>query len=478
ENIKKEQNYTRTENDALALDSTRDALTDLFGISGAMRERSEDEIRMFFARAMAEDNLLATKLVFYTRDVRRGLGERRSGRIMFRYLAENYPDIFKKNLEFIPDYGRWDDLIDLLDYAPEPIMEMIAKQLMEDIENCRAGKPISLMAKWLPSINTSNKETVKKGRFVAARLGLSEKEYRKTLSALRRYLKVVEVDMAAKHFGDIDYSTVPSKAMNNYRRAFMRNDEERFSQYLEKVSRGEAKINASVLYPYDITFKYLYGNTGEDRVLEEQWKALPDYVEGENRFLIMADVSGSMSGRPMATSVGLALYFAERNKGTFANTFMTFSAKPELVTIQGNNLFEKINSIRNSAWDMNTDLEAAFNLILYTAAKYHTPKEEMPTSLIIISDMEIDRCISKDWLFYDVMKEKFEANGYEIPNIVFWNVNSRNNVYHVSSDRKGVQLASGQSPVVFESLVKGISLSPYEYMLTVLNTERYERITV
>ena len=192
----------------------------------------------------------------------------------------------------------------------------------------------------------------------------------------------------------------------------------------------------------------------------------------------MADVSGSMTGTPMATSIGLALYFAERNKGTFANTFMTFSAKPELVTIQGNNLFEKINSIRNSAWDMNTDLEAAFNLILYTAVKYNTPKEDMPTSLIVISDMEIDRCVSKDWLFYDVMKEKFEANGYEIPNIVFWNVNSRNNVYHISSDRKGVQLASGQSPVVFESLVKGISLSPYEYMLTVLNTKRYERITV
>ena len=180
----------------------------------------------------------------------------------------------------------------------------------------------------------------------------------------------------------------------------------------------------------------------------------------------------------MATSAGLAMYFAERNKGPFANAFMTFSARPELVTIKGESLFEKITSVVNASWQMNTNLEAAFELVLNTAVKYKTPKEEMPTSIVVITDMEIDRCVMGGWLFYDLMKEQFENNGYEIPNIVFWNVNSRNSTYHASFDRKGVQLASGQSTTVFETLIKGINLTPYEYMLSVLNTERYAVITV
>ncbi len=478
DNIKKEQNYTLTENDALALNSTSDALVDLFAISGAMREREDEEITALFAKAMVEDKLTATKLAFYARDIRGGLGERRTGRLMLKYLAENYPDIFRKNLEYVADYGRWDDLVYLLYSAADVIVPLLKKQLDEDLANMKEMKPVSLLAKWLPSVNTSNKDTVRKGRFLAKQFNMSEREYRKTLAALRNYLNVVEVDMSANHFEDIVYPEVPSKAMNNYRNAFRRHDEERFSDFLNKVEKGEEKINSSVLYPYDIVEKYLYQSNGVDKVLEEQWKALPNYVEGENNFLVMADVSGSMYGRPMATSVGLAMYFAERNKGPFANTFMTFSERPELVTIKGENLFEKIRYIQSADWAMNTNLEATFRLLLYTAVKYKTPKEEMPSSIVVITDMEIDRCVSGGWLFYDMMKKQFEDSGYEMPNVVFWNVNSRHNTYHASFDRKGVQLASGQSTTVFESLVKGISLTPYEYMLSVLNTERYERITV
>ena len=478
DNIRKEQNYTLTENDALALNSTSDNLVNLFAISGAMRERSDEEIEMMFAKALIDDRLVATRMAFYTRDVRGGLGERRTGRLMLRYLAVNYPDVFRKNAAYIPEYGRWDDLVYLLDYAPDVVVPLLKKQLDEDILNMNKEEPVSLLAKWLPSVNTSNQETVRKGRYLAKRFGMSEREYRQTLSSLRRYLNVVEVKMSAKNYEDIVYPEVPSKAMNNYRNAFKRNDEERFSDFLDKVAKGEEKINASVLYPYDIVEKYLYQENKEDKVLEEQWKSLPEFVEGENRFLVMADVSGSMSGRPMATSIGLAMYFAERNKGPFANTFMTFSAKPELVTIKGDSLIERIRYIANASWNMNTDLEAAFRLLLYTAVKYRTTAEEMPDSIVVITDMEIDRCTWGDWLFYDQMKADFEAHGYKIPNIVFWNVNSRNNTYHASFDRKGVQLASGQSPSVFASLVKGINMTPYEYMLSVLNAERYEKINV
>lgn len=478
DNIKNEQNLTLTENGALALNSTSNALVDLFSVSGAMRKRGDREIAAMFGKAMVEDKLIATKLAFYTRDVRGGLGERRTGRLMFKYLADIYPDIFNKNLEYIAEYGRWDDLVYLLYDAPEKIVALISKQLKRDIENKNKMEPISLLAKWLPSVNTSNRDTVKKGRFLAKKLGMSEKQYRKTLADLRNYLRIVEVDMSAKRFSDIDYPAVPSKAMNNYRNAFKRNDEERFAEFLNKVEKGEEKINSSVLYPYDIVEKYIFKSGIEDKVLEEQWKALPDYVEGENNFLVMADVSGSMYGRPMATSVGLAMYFAERNKGPFANSFMTFSARPELVTIKGDSLLERIRYVANSQWMMNTNLEAAFDLVLKTAIKYNTPKEEMPSSIVVITDMEFDACADKNWLFYDTMKQRFEENGYEIPNIVFWNVNSRQNTYHASFDRQGVQLASGQSPVVFESLVKGVNLTPYDYMLSVLNTERYEKITV
>ncbi len=192
----------------------------------------------------------------------------------------------------------------------------------------------------------------------------------------------------------------------------------------------------------------------------------------------MADVSGSMYGRPMATSIGLAMYFAERNQGPFANRFMTFSARPELVEVKGDSLAERIRSIVDSDWAMNTDLEAAFDLVLHTAVKYDTQKEEMPTSIVVITDMEFDRCVSNDWSFYEQMQARYQANGYDIPNIVFWNVNSRKDTYHASYDRKGVQLASGQSATVFATLAKGVSLTPYEYMLSVINTDRYAAITV
>ena len=478
DNIKKVQTFTYTENGALAFNTTTNALVDLFAVAGALRNRSDNDIYTLFGKAMVEDKLLATKLAFYTRDVRGGLGERRTGRLMFRYLTHMYPDIFIKNMPYSPEYGRYDDLVYLLYDMPEQIADLIGKQVKQDMQNKKEGLPISLLAKWLPSVNTSNQDTVKKGKYLARLLGMSERDYRKTLSELRDYLKVVEVDLSAKNYGDINYPEVPSKAMTNYRNAFRRNDEARFDEYLSQVKKGEAKINSSVLYPYDIVETYLYKNGAEDTVLEEQWKALPNYVEGDNRFLVMADVSGSMYGRPMATSIGLAMYFAERNQGPFANRFMTFSARPELVEIKGDSLTERIRYIQNADWAMNTDLEAAFLLVLRTAIKYNTPKQEMPTSIVVITDMEFDRCANRDWAFYDQMAVHFEASGYEIPNIVFWNVNSRNDTYHASFDRKGVQLASGQSATVFASLAKGVNLTPYEYMLTVLDTERYAKITV
>ena len=477
-NIELEQRKTYTENNATAYNTTGNFLVDLFAIAGSLRSRP-DVVNNKLIKALSEDELLTFKLAFYTRDIREGLGERLIGRLMFQILANLRPIEFKKNLKYISEFGRWDDLIFLLginDLIDNEIINIISNQIEIDTQNLKEGKSISLLAKWLPSINASSKKTREYAHRIIKELNLSNKEYRKLLSTLRAYLNVTEVRLSNKDYDYIKYEEVPSNAMNRYRNAFKRNDKARFDIYLNALEKGETKINATTLYPYDIVEKYLYQESSIDPILENQWKALPNYINGENNFLIMADTSGSMYGRPLATALGLAIYFAERNKGAFKNKFMTFSERPELVNLNENSLYEKMIFSMNTSWMMNTDLQAAFMLILNTALKYKVPKDEMPSSLVIISDMEIDYCISDNWSFYDEMKERFEKAGYKIPNIVFWNVNSRNDTFHVDENRKGVQLASGQSTSVFATIVEG--LSPYEYMLNVLNSPRYDCITI
>ena len=192
----------------------------------------------------------------------------------------------------------------------------------------------------------------------------------------------------------------------------------------------------------------------------------------------MADVSGSMYGRPLATAIGLAIYFAERNKGSYQDMFMTFSAIPEIVILRGETLHQKINYINRANWDMNTDLAGAFAQVLNIALKNNVPKSEMVKSIIVVSDMEIDRTGNNDWTFYNEMKRRFEENGYDIPNIIFWNVESRHDVFHADKNRMGVQLCSGQSVTTFKQLMSCVGSSPVEMMERVINSERYACISV
>lgn len=486
--LKQENNYTITERGAVALKSTNSALVDLFGQIGAMRKRHEKDIESAFAKAFAEDRLLATKMAFYARNIRGGLGERRAARVIFRYLANLYPDIIRKNIQYIPLFGRYDDLYEFVGTPVEEDMwQLIREQWDLDIENMRKGNPVSLLAKWLKSVNTSSEESNRLGKLTAKKLGLSEKEYRKTLSALRKYLDVTEVKMSSNQWSNINYAGVPSRAMSIYRNAFRRHDKKRFEEYTEDVISGKAKINSSTLFPYDIIEKMglryvAYSRYMQldnyDQILEEQWKALPNYIEGEHNILVMADTSGSMQGRPLATSVGLAIYFAERNKGVFKDTFMTFSSRPSLVQLKGSTLYEKIQCI--PAIIANTNLEKGMRLILDTAIRHNLSQEDMPKSLIVISDMEFDAatCRTDRETFYETMKNMYYQHGYNIPNIVFWNVDSRHNNFQVTSEYRGVQLASGQSPSVFKSILQNIGKTPYEAMIDTLNDPMYDCITV
>lgn len=468
-----ETSVTLTENGGRALSTTGDKLLNLFAVLGALRTRPADVIEKFDA-AYAENADLATKMAFYGRDVRGGLGERAVGRLMLRELALLYPEVVVTNFKNIVKFGRYDDLFVFFDTSVETDMiEFIKKQLVLDYKCMKSYKQVSLLAKWMPSINASSEHTKALAhRFVKA-FNITPREYRKTLSALRKYIDVTEVKMSANKWTDIDYKAVPSNAMSNYGSAFARHDYEGFNRYMDAVKSGDVKINAATLYPYNV-IETMYGNRD---VAEAQWKALPNYVDGDNNFLIMADVSGSMMGRPMETSVGLAIYFAERNHGAFANKFMTFTDIPRIVDVTGDDLFDKYCSVTDHV-GYNTNLEAAFDAILSTAVRTKCPQADLPKALVIISDMEIDCWDGGSLTFTEEMRERFADAGYEMPKLVYWNVDSRKDTFLASKNDPNAILVSGQSASTFKNLIKGIDLSAYEIMVQTLDDPRYDCVVV
>jgi hypothetical protein len=299
---------------------------------------------------------------------------------------------------------------------------------------------------------------------------MSEIEYRKRVREIRKKIKVVEEKMSSQKWSEIDYSRVPSQASRIYKNAFKKHDEDRYDKFIEKAEKGEVKINASTLYPYQI---YKSAQDNYSRTLEALWNQLPDYTQGKNA-LVVADTSGSMSGDPMSVSVSLALYFAERNKGQFKNYFISFSEQPKLHRIQGVNLLDKMNSIELG--DVaNTNLQAVFDLILNTALNNNTPKEEMPETIYIISDMEFDSAIDGETNF-KVIESKYEQSGYKRPNIVFWNVSASGKNLPVQVGKGGVAMVSGLSPIIFKIAVE--NKTPEQIMLDTINSERYSKIVV
>lgn len=480
---------TRTENGALAYKTTGNELLDFFSIAGAMRTRRVDEIIDKFSAAYYAEPMLATRALFYTGDVRGGLGERRTFRTCLKWLATFHPAVVSANIHNIAHYNRWDSMF-VLEGTPveNEMWGFIEITLKNDLVLFEQKKPITLLAKWMPSINTSSEKTRKRAKRAIQKLGIrSEKHYRKMLSMLREYLNVTEHHMSAQDWEKIDYEKVPSYAMSKYSRAFFKHDTERFNAYKAAVQKGTAKVNAGVLYPYDLTHNYLFG-TNNNLMAEEQWKALPNYIEGKNNILIMADVSGSMYGRPLETSIGLAIYFAERNHGDFANLYMTFTDKPHYVKINPNfTLQQKCSQVKNTDIGYSTNLAKAFDYVLETAKKGNVPAEDMPKAIVVISDMEIDGVFAKAegrtnyWGnyrysvdFVDEMEKRFAAAGYTMPKLVLWNVESRNDTQ--LTQNKNVLLFSGQSASTFKNLIDSLTCDAYEAMVKTLMNERYNEV--
>lgn len=475
--IEKGQSYTLTDNGALTHNTTLNAVLDFFAMGGALRTRPDAEVEKLFSKAICEDPLLALKCLFHVRNCRGGAGERKTFRTILRYLGNNYPDFVKVNLSNIVHYGRFDDLFSLVGTKVEKEAFLFAQnQLQHDYVAMEAGEKVSLAAKWTPSANASSKEKRRLGRKFCAHLGVTEREFRKGLTALRKYSDVLEVRLSAGEWKGIDYSKLPSKAGLNYRKAFGRHDPAGYAAFLAKVEKGQAKINAGTLFPYELATKVLYQGE-KSATIDAMWNALPDYLEGTNRnILVVADTSGSMNGLPLATSVSLALYTAERNNGQFKDYFITFSSQPTLQKVVGRNVTEKLQNLCRAKWDMSTDLQRVFTLILNHAINGGVEAADMPTQVIIVSDMEFNGACSGTNL--DSIKAKYRAAGYPIPQLVFWNVNSTKNNVAAQANDKGVVLVSGSSPSVFKTLLGGKMFTPIDQMLETLNNPMYDLVRV
>ena len=477
--LKNEANKTYTENGAVTFrTSGRDCL-DLFATIGALRRESDDEITERFLRAYAENPDLAMKILFYGRDVRGGLGERRVFRTLLRWLAANEPKSVIRNLPYIAEYGRWDDVLVLLDTpCRKDALALLKKQFEADLAAVNGEGEVSLLAKWLPSVNASNADTVRLAKLLVKGFGMAERDYRKALTRLRARIRILENNLREKDY-TFDYSKQPSKAMFKYRRAFERNDGERYHAFMERVTKGQEKLNTGTLFPYEIIEK-AYDWNGEDRLsLDATWRALPDFTQDENA-LVVADGSGSMywpdRPKPAAVAQSLAIYFAERNHGMFHNHFITFSMNPKLVEIKGRDIVDKARYCASFNECANTNIQKVFELILDTAVKNRVPQKEMPSTLYIISDMEFDSCAyGADVTNFKYAAELFRKAGYTLPKVVFWNVCSRSQQQPVTMNEQGVALVSGNSPRIFSMVIEG-SLDPFAFMLSVINTERYAPI--
>ena len=479
-------NISITENGAIGYKTSGNALVDLNFAVSSLRSKSDKEIADKYTKALEENKNDAILWLFFARDVRGGLGERRLFKVCLPIVVEHVKDV-RKMIRLIPEFGRFDDLYALFGTKyEENVLEFIRDQLNEDSMNYLNHKTVSLLAKWLKSENTSSKQSRELATKIRQFLRLSSRDYRKVLSTLRSYIDVTEVKMSANKFGEIDYSKVPSKASLNYKEAFKRHDGERYQQFIESVNRGEEKINSSVLFPYEIVHKY-WGNYGcfhktqVDQTIEALWKNLQDTVGGNGDTLVVADGSGSMccaigKGNTTAWEVAtsLAIYFAERASGAFKNTYITFSSRPQLVSLSGSTLLDNLRIAYEHDECSNTNIKATFDLILRTAVSNHMPQDDMPKNILIISDMEFDYGSSNIPLFKEIELE-YKSYGYELPRLIFWNVNSRTGTIPLKENDRGVVLLSGFSTNVVKMAMSG-ELDPYACLIKTLYSDRYKPI--
>lgn len=550
--LQQTNNLTQTQNGANTLKTTNSAVLDFFARMGAMRSVSDTEVIDDFLTAYKENPVLTTKALFYARDVRGGLGERRLFNVAFSALASHAPQTVKANLHLLSEYGRWDDLIALVDnpVLEQSVITVIKEQLQKDLNT---DSP-SLLAKWMPSekaglsrnkaikrlerkleqndnywtqpemrrrleslkvLENLTPSGVKQARKLTKLLNMTPKEYRQTLTSLRKKIDLVEQRMSSNDWGTIEYGKLPSKAGLLYRKAFMRHDEERYNIYLESLTKG-GKVNSKTLFPYELIAKII-DNDGDFVHSDEEyyelynamWNQMGNFTsEDFGDSLVVVDTSASMTWENNAlalkTALSMGLYFTEHIKGRFMNKLITFSEEPKFVEVRGIGFVERVkNLLRDTRYLMgySTNIEAVFNLLLNIVVAEKLPQSELPKRIVIISDMEFNKAVGigdldrlphsfskasyervlnqKFSTLFQTIKQSYSSKGYEMPKIVFWNVNGTNKQFPVSTNDNGVQLLSGHSKDILKALVEEkASLTAYELMESVLNDPRYDAVKV
>lgn len=484
EAIKEENRWGKTWNGCETPVTTGDNLLDMFGRAGSMRQATVTERELMFSKAFKENPDLAVKLLFYVRDIRGGYGEKDTFKLMFRHLAQINKESVAKNLWAVLEFGCAKDLYSLIGTEAEDDMWAFMKSQFElDLENLEAGKGISLLAKWIATPGSKSPKTKELAKLTAKKLGYKYDrmaEYKAKLRRLRQELDLPEAKVCSGRFSEIEYSKCASRFLFKYRNVLAKKDAERWAEFTKKVDSGEAKMNTGTLTPVDIITQVRDNYTSD---LETMWKALEDVCKGNA--LVMADTSGSMtwgnsSVRPLDVAVALALYFAQRNKGDLKDMFMTFDTRPKFIEMSGATLRDNYRICERADWGGSTNLEAGFDLLLKTCIKGNVSAEEMPDALVIVSDMQINcvRGVGSDtnMTFYDAMKARYEAAGYKMPQVIFWNVNAVNPTFLASKTDRGVSLVSGYSVNIFKQAMEKIDSTPFELMMQILTSERYKDV--
>lgn len=459
--IKKNNTITNTKGSKY-YDTTYDSNLDLF--CKVTRYNSDEDIIRIFNNAFDEDEELVLANLLYILDIRNGKGERRIFKTIFKELCMNHPSSALRVLPLISELGRYDYiLVGINTPINDEVISLIKKQLESDLNT---DTP-SLLAKWLPSHRTHNIDSIM-AKGIMNGLGMSEKEYRKTLSTLRSKINIVEKNLTEKTYNNIDFSKVPTKAMLKYANAYNTKMLEEYSMYKDQVKEGKRKINTEGLFAYEIINKIIYGKQVDETLYDLMWNNQKDVLnECKTNVLVMADTSGSMSccnGIPYATSVGLALYTAERNSGVFKNHFITFSEEPYLCEVKGKNIKEKVRNI--PCYVANTNIDSAFELLLNTAKENNISKEEMPSHILIISDMEFDQGVYSDTgTNFNGWKKAFLKEGYDLPKIIFWNVAGVTYGVPVTKFDKDVAMISGFSTNILDNLLTLDDYSPVALMI-------------
>ena len=490
---------TLSENGAVMFKTSSNKLVDCNFALSSFRQKTEAEVIKAFSEAWNENREYALRWLFMARDVREGSGERRTFRIILKWLAQAEPALVGKLVKEVAEYGRFDDLYCLFGTPAEKavVENVFAPRLCADLVLMDENKPVSLLAKWLKSPNASSPETKALAKRTYRAMGMTEKAYRKRLSRLRAYIDVVEAKMSAKKWGDIDYQKVPSQANLKYKAAFLKNDGVRRREYLSKLEKGEAKINAAACFPSDIVYKYMtqscgYANPEADAQLEAMWKALPKIGGDDMNVITVVDVSGSMtwtkcanSGmRPLDVALALGVYCAENLKGPFRNKAITFSERPEYVKLPENGtLIQKLGTLVRSQVSMSTNVKAVMDLVLKTATDNGLKQEDIP-AVVILSDMEFNEGTRSGGYGYDADKkalfaeiaDEWKAAGYSLPKLYFWNLNSRTGGIPIQFNKNGVGLVSGYSQNTVKMLLSD-KLDPWEILKEQLDVPRYARIS-